>query len=233
MNYPGQATSLGLTRLTTPTTLHQAAVTQLREAIIVGALPPGTLLKDAEVAKQLGLSATPVREALLQLASEGLVEIEANRLKRVTPIDHQAMVELIQIQIELWALGYAWGGPRIGAAELARLTEANIAHHRAVSRGDVRARTLAAHAFHLVLMQASCNRELVRVAVDRLPLLQRYVLLCVPDLGAEDMLRHHEAMHAALKRGDVAAAIATFRTASGVLRAAAESLRDAVRSGPQ
>lgn len=48
-----------------PSTLNQWASECLREAIIAGELPPGTPLKDMEVARQLGLSATPVREALL------------------------------------------------------------------------------------------------------------------------------------------------------------------------
>lgn len=219
----------GLRPLQTPVTLHQAAVAQLREAIVSGNLPPGAVLKDAEVAARLGLSATPVREALLQLAAEGLVEIEPNRLKRVTPIDHQAMVELIEVQIQLWALGYAWGAPHVGPQELARLAEANAAHRVAILGKDARGAVVAAQAFHLVLMQASRNRELVRISVDRLPLIQRYVVLCTPEIGTRKMIVHHATMLEGLRRGDVRTTLAAFKTASGVLLAAAEALRDAAR----
>src|ERR1700728_355108 len=66
---------MGLARLSMPMTRHQAAVVQLRDAIVCGALAPGEHLKDLEIAAQLGLSSTPVREALVQLAAEGLVQI--------------------------------------------------------------------------------------------------------------------------------------------------------------
>jgi DNA-binding GntR family transcriptional regulator len=223
----GPIGSPGLEPVPRPTTLNQAAVERLRDAIVTGALAPGALLKDAEIALWLGLSATPVREALVRLAAEGLVEIEPNRLKRVAPIDDGAMVDLLRVQIELWALGYAWGGPHVDAADLARLAQANAAHRDAIDRGDARARTLAAHDFHLVLMEASDNRELVRVSVDRLPLIQRYVLLRAPALDVESMLGHHDAMYRALAQGDVPPAIAAFRAAGGLLLAAAEALRDA------
>ena len=216
----------GLARLKTPTTLNAAASDQLREAIVTGQLAPGALLKDGEVAAWLGLSATPVREALVRLAAEGLVEIEPNRLKRVTPIDHQAMLELLQVQNELWALGYAWGAPRIGEAELAVLDQLCGAHRDAIDRGDLRGAVAAAHGFHRVLMEASGNRELVRVSVDRLPLIQRYVLLCVPTLIVPAMSRQHRAMVKAFKGGDSATAIAIFRTISRALLMAAEQQRD-------
>ncbi|MFA5547518.1 MAG: GntR family transcriptional regulator [Porticoccaceae bacterium] len=216
----------GLARLKTPATLNAAASDQLREAIVTGRLAPGAQLKDGEVAAWLGLSATPVREALVRLAAEGLVEIEPNRSKRVAPIDHQAMVELLQVQNELWALGYAWGAPRIGKAELAVLDQLCGVHRDAIDAGDPRGAVAAAHGFHRVLMEASGNRELVRVSVDRLPLIQRYVLLCVPTLIVPEMSRQHRAMVKALRGGDSAAAIAIFRAISEDLLRAAERLRD-------
>lgn len=221
--------AIGLGRLSTPVTLNRAVAAQLREAIVSGELAPGSLLKDGEVARQLGLSATPVREALVQLAAEGLVQIEPNRLKRVAPIDHQLMVELLQVQNELWALGYAWGAPRIGPAELEQLRRISAVHHDAIARADPRAAVGAAHAFHLVLMEASGNRELVRVSVDRLPLIQRYVLLFAPTIISAEMADQHGRMLQALEAGDVPTATAIFNAISADLLGVAEHLRDAER----
>ena len=53
-----------------PLTRREAALRQLREEIVTGQLEPGTLIKDAEVAARLGISITPVREAIAQLAAE-------------------------------------------------------------------------------------------------------------------------------------------------------------------
>ncbi len=64
-------------------TRRDAVVERLRNEIITGALRPGEVLKDAELASRLGLSITPVREALAQLAAEGLIDMPPNRPKRV------------------------------------------------------------------------------------------------------------------------------------------------------
>src|SRR5262245_59719432 len=112
---------MGVTRLQMPSTLREATVEHLRKEIVTGELQPGELLKEVELATQLGLSPTPVREALVQLASQGLVEIEPNRLKRVTPLNLPALRELLSVQHVLWQTGYSWGVPRVGPEELAAM----------------------------------------------------------------------------------------------------------------
>lgn len=216
-------------------TLREGALAQLREAIVTGAIAPGMWLKDAELSAQLGLSATPVREAMMQLAAEGLVEIEPNRLKRVSPIDLEAMVELLEVQHRLWALGYLWGAPKVGPDELAQLRRIYASHVRAIEAADTAAAIAAAHAFHLVLMTASGNRELVRVSTDRLSLIRRFVFLSAPWMVSETALAQHGGMLAALERGDVELVNALFDEAGGMLIEAAKALRNQAqddRAGP-
>ena len=93
---------MGIARIQTPSTLREATVEHLRNEIITGNLKPGELLKEVELAAQLGLSPTPIREALVQLAGQGLVEIEPNRLKRVAPLNLPTMRELVAVQRVLW-----------------------------------------------------------------------------------------------------------------------------------
>src|SRR5690606_23868937 len=145
-------------------------------------------------------------------------------------IDHQAMVELLQVQNELWALGYAWGAPQIGPQELDQLARISAIHRDAIARDDLRAAVAAAHGFHLVLMEASGNRELVRVSVDRLPLIQRYVLLCVPGLVVPEMNASHDAMVAAFRAGELKQAIGIFRAMGQELLESAQRLRDLAAS---
>jgi DNA-binding GntR family transcriptional regulator len=209
-----------------PSTLKEAAAKQIREAIVSGHLAPGTILRDAELAMRLGLSATPVREALGELAAAGLVEIEPNRGKRVTPIDLSAMVELFEVQIRLWALGYQWGAPKVGGPEVARLHAAQAAHGAAIDAGRASDAIDAAHAFHRVLMEASGNRELLRVSLDRLPLIHRFVLLCAPELVAQRGVDWHGEILDALEAHDHARALATFELTGAALLAAATNLRD-------
>lgn len=189
-------------QLRSPSTLRQAVVERLRDAIIDGSLAPGALLRETGLAASLGVSATPVREAFGTLASEGLVEIEAHRLKRVAPIDFKATLDLFRVQSELWRLGYVWGMPRIGAPELAAL-EATVAdYRRAVEANDALAVIRAGHAFHTVVITASDNGELLRSTLDRRSLMARFILRHGRSTLSRNGLRHHEAMLLALQRGD-------------------------------
>jgi DNA-binding GntR family transcriptional regulator len=73
----------------------------LRERIVQGAIPPGGRLQDVQLAAELGVSRTPVREALLRLESEGLVESDPNRGFFVAPLSRQDVLEIYPI---VWAL---------------------------------------------------------------------------------------------------------------------------------
>src|SRR4051794_41786963 len=80
-----------------PRTRRDAVGQYLRDEILSGALPPGTPVKDAELAKDLNLSITPVREAITQLISEGLIEALPNKRRRVTVVSDRNVVELVEV----------------------------------------------------------------------------------------------------------------------------------------
>jgi DNA-binding GntR family transcriptional regulator len=198
---------MGVTRLQTPATLREATVEHLRNDIITGQLKPGELLKEMELAAQLGLSPTPIREALVQLAGQGLVEIEPNRLKRVAPLHLPTMCELLAVQRVLWQAGYSWGLPRVGPAELAAMEGALVDEAEALEREDCRAAFLASTALHNIVVTAAGNRELCRLIADRFGLIERLVVLCLPDYASPQMLEQDRAVFSALKRGDLAQAL--------------------------
>src|ERR1700680_4698252 len=72
---------------------------QLREAILHGRLAPGVVVSQVQLAKELGVSRTPLREAVRVLQREGLVEGEANRMVRVTPFSIQDIEQLYAVRI--------------------------------------------------------------------------------------------------------------------------------------
>lgn len=190
--------------LRSPTTLRQAVVEQLRDAIVSGDIPPGTLLRETALAARLGVSGTPVREALGDLAAEGLVEIEAHRLKRVTPIDFAATHDLFRVQTQLWRLGYIWGMPNVGPQGIALLDAAVEGYRDAISRNDVLAAIRAGHDFHTVFITASANSELLRSTLDRRSLIARFILLHGASSISKTGLRQHAAMLWSFKIGDTA-----------------------------
>lgn len=211
-------------KLRSPLTLREAVAEGLRTSIVAGDLEPGALLKETELAMWLGVSATPVREALAELAAEGLVEIETHRLKRVTPLDHGAMLDLVRVQGALWRMGYVWGFPRIGEPELAQLDAAIAAYQAALGEGDILGAIRAGHDFHTVFITASGNSELLRVTLDRRSLIARFILLCGSDTISRSGLQQHRAMLRAFRRGDTADVLARLDQLAARLIAMAQDL---------
>jgi DNA-binding GntR family transcriptional regulator len=203
---------MGVIRLQAPATLREATVEHLREQIVTGALEPGEILRDGEVAAQLGLSPTPVREALVQLAGAGLVEIESNKQKRVTPLNLITARELAAVQRILWQTGYAWGAPNVGPAALDALGSALTAQEEALNKQNVRAALLAHTDFHSIVVAAAGNSELNRLIVDRYPLLERLILLRLPHFINHEMLDRNRAIYHALGAADSERAIAIGET---------------------
>ncbi|WP_404477687.1 GntR family transcriptional regulator [Novosphingobium sp. BL-52-GroH] len=189
-------------------TLRQAVVRLLRARIVEGGLPPGMLLRETALAQQFGVSATPIREALGTLASEGLVEIEAHRLKRVAPIDMAATGDLIRVQAELWRLGYRWGMSRIGAVQVERIEDAIARYRAALAMSEHMAAIQAGLDFHTVFIVASQNRELLRSTLDRRGLIARFIFLHGIETLSATGLSQHEAILHAFKADDHAAVLA-------------------------
>ncbi|QNE06994.1 GntR family transcriptional regulator [Croceicoccus marinus] len=183
-------------------TRAEAVADRLRLEIVSARIAPGTLLRETAVAEQLGVSPTPVREAFAALAAEGLLQVEAHRLKRVTPIDLAATHDLLRVQTKLWRFGYEWGMPNVGPEEIARLGHAIEIYRDALDRGHALAAIRAGHEFHSVFIIASANAELLRSTLDRRSLIARFILLHGSTTISKAGLRKHKAILACLKRGD-------------------------------
>jgi DNA-binding GntR family transcriptional regulator len=100
--------SKGVTRITR-VTLHDAVLNQIRDMIIEGQLMPGTRINEGQVGASLGVSRTPLREAIKTLASEGLVEIVPAKgaiVRRFTALDIREILEVLKV-LEQAAAGLA------------------------------------------------------------------------------------------------------------------------------
>jgi DNA-binding GntR family transcriptional regulator len=194
-----------------PLTLRDAVVRQLREEIVSGALRPGTVIKDAELAARLGFSITPVREALTQLAMEGLIEMPPNRAKRVAPLTKQSALELCEVIRLLSVAAFERGVVRLNAADLQAMCTAHATMVAAIERDDRRAASLAGRTFTDIVIRAAGNRELRRMLAMIVARSERLVLLNYQEGFAHTTLEMHAQILAALERGDQAAASAAYR----------------------
>lgn len=143
-----------------PPTRREAALHQLRDEIVTGQLKPGTTLKDAEIAARLGISITPVREAITQLAAEGLIDIASNRTRRVTGVTQKNALELIDVMGVLACAGFEWGVDNITDEHLATMRTKLDEFADNLREGNVTAATAAGADFSTVVILASGNREL-------------------------------------------------------------------------
>ena len=173
---------------------------QLRDWIVQGALGPGEALRDQDIAARLGVSRTPVREALLRLEVEGFVETAHNRWTRVAPLDLAHAVELYALieTLDVFALEQAW--PYLTDDHLARLERANADLRSALARHDAMAAVSADNRFHDIWVDQAKNHEL-SVTLGQLKLKLRRVELAYFDgkARAQYSLAEHAAILAALR----------------------------------
>ncbi|HEX4930725.1 MAG TPA: GntR family transcriptional regulator [Gaiellaceae bacterium] len=149
------------------TLLRDQAYARLRDAILDGTLEPCEQLKDTELSEWLGLSRTPIREALARLEEYGLVETAPNRYTRVAPLTGRDARDAFPVVAALHALAASLGVPRVTDDELAAMRAANEEFAGALREGDVDQAVAADDRFHAVLVHASANREVGR-SLERL-----------------------------------------------------------------
>ena len=185
----------------------------VRAWIVDGTLRPGEQLRDGELAAALGLSRMPVREALLRLVSEGLVETAANRWTRVAPLDAGQARQLYPIVWSLEALAVTLLPGPLAPADLAALVAANEGLRRALAAGDALGASRADAAFHQVYIERAANAELSRLLGEVKAKLRRLEVAYFGECaGADRALAEHEAIAAALGDGDLPRAAAAVRT---------------------
>jgi len=143
-----------------PLTRREAAAGQLRDEIISGALPAGTVIRDADVAARLGVSITPVREAIAQLAAEGLIDIAPNRTRRVTGITAKNALELLDVMSVLACAGFEWGVECLTHTHLDQMAADLDVLNDSLRLGRITAALTAGADFSTVVIMASGNREL-------------------------------------------------------------------------
>ena len=144
-----------------PTSLVDEAYEQIRRRILDNAWPPGHRALEQEVALALGMSPTPVREALLRLQGEGLVEVIPRHGMRVLPVSPNDMREIYQILTALECMAAELLARRLPSdKELEPLVADTKAMDKALKADDLGAWAAADERFHAHLVDLAGNRQL-------------------------------------------------------------------------
>ena len=143
--------------------LSNQAYQQIRKALMVGELKPGQRLSGREIAVRLGISLTPVREALLQLVAEGVLDARAGQSITVPRPSRAVYAELRDIRLEVEGLAASRAAACISAEAIADLAAVHDQLVRAWKARDYGAALRHNEAFHLGLARASAMPRLFRV----------------------------------------------------------------------
>ena len=130
---------------------------QIEERIVTGIYPPGMRLDEVELAAGFGVSRTPIREALMQLSSTGLVEIRPRRGAIVADIGPQQLWEMFEVMAELEAMCGRLAARRISKEEQATLVAAHEACEAARDQKDADEYYRLNEQFHHLIYAASHN----------------------------------------------------------------------------
>ncbi len=183
---------------------------KLRDAIVDGTLAPGEQLRDAELSAWLGVSRTPVREALLDLARSGLVLAQPGRSTIVAPIDGRAQRDAASVVAAMHRIAVIESTPQLTDDDIDRMRRANDAFVAAHATGDTAAALRADHDFHAVAVDRADNEAVRTVLALYGPILERAERLRFSSDEADaSAARHAELIrHCAARDAESAAAVA-------------------------
>jgi DNA-binding GntR family transcriptional regulator len=175
----------------------------IEERIVIGEFGPGMRLDEAQLAQRFGASRTPLREALIQLASSGLVELRARRGAVVTEPSAEHLIEMFEVMAELEAMCGRLAARRIRPEELAQLRGAHEDCALFSDGADLDAYYYANERFHATIYAASHNSYLAEEAARLHRRLRAYrrLQLRVRDRLANSFREHAEVV-AAIATGD-------------------------------
>ncbi|MFC8303897.1 GntR family transcriptional regulator [Specibacter sp. NPDC057265] len=153
--------------------LRDEVYESIRDAIVDGTFAPGERLRDPELQAWLGVSRTPIREALLRLERAGLILSQPGRATMVAPLTAESTISAQQVVAAMHELAARLAVPLLGPAELADMTDANARFAKALDSNDADAALAADDGFHAILLGA-CGNDMVPLVLEQaMPLLRR------------------------------------------------------------
>ena len=198
--------------------LREAVGGTLRQAILDGPLPPGDRLMELHLAQQLGVSRTPVREAIRLLEEEELVRVIPRHGAVVAQITIQEMEEVREVGCILEELAVRRACRHMTQERLASLSNAAAAFEEQAASGDLMAAARAAAVFHEVVGAAAGNRQLMDTLAYIRPRMFRYLLEMIKNKNSHSRLaRRQRLLIEALRSADEEKAVQTVRDLFGII----------------
>ena len=192
--------------------LRDVVFKTLREAILKGDLAPGERLMEIKLANQLGVSRTPIREAIRKLELEGLVVMVPRKGAEVAKITEKDLRDVLEVRASLEELAISLACERITDEKIAELKDA-LEQFRTVIKGkDVTKIAQMDVAFHDVIFEATQNARLVQMVNNLREQMYRYRLEYLKDFSTHSRLdEEHLKIFEAVSARDIERATALIR----------------------
>lgn len=168
--------------------LRDVVFNTLRQAILKGELAPGERLMEIQLAERLGVSRTPIREAIRKLELEGLVLMIPRKGAEVAKISEKSLRDVLEVRRSLEELAIELACQRMTEEEVAALEAAQEAFKAAVACGDAMKIAETDEAYHDVIYEGTCNDRLVQILNNLREQMYRYRLEYIKDEDKRQIL---------------------------------------------
>lgn len=203
--------------------LTQQTLMRLRADIISGKLPPGSIIRDAELAKIYGVSTSPLREALTLLEIEQLVVMPSDRVRQIAPLGRKTTEEIAELVILLMDHAVATGMGGLSDADLAKMGVLVEAAREAQSRNNAHTSLGISRRFFDIIIRSGRNESLRRTIMVHAGWIERLFTLAIP-VGKSGWTELAEAVFAALKVRDEALVMQELQNHHAYFRKLIDSL---------
>lgn len=183
--------------------LRDVVFNTLRQAILTGELKPGERLMEIHLANKLGVSRTPIREAIRKLELEGLVTMIPRRGAEVAQITEKSMNDVLEVRRAMDALCVELACDRISPEELEQLKDACDVFEAVVKTGDVKKIAQADVALHDIIVRATGNQRLVQLVNNLSEQMYRYRFEYIKDSSQhERLVEEHRIIYQSIVQKD-------------------------------
>lgn len=187
--------------------LRDVVFNSLREGILTGELKPGERLMEIHLANRLGVSRTPIREAIRMLELEGLVTMIPRRGAEVANISRQDLEDVLEVRRALDVLAVTLACERITDEEVDKLEIAAKEFEQFTKEKDATTIADADVRFHDIILMASRNNRLIQMVNNLAERIYRYRLEYIKDSSTHSrLIEEHTAILSAVKSRDIVAA---------------------------
>ena len=183
--------------------LREVVFNTLRKAIIEGEFQPGERLMEVTIANKLGVSRTPVREAIRMLELEGLVKMVPRKGAEVADITVKDLKDALEVRMAIESLSVKLACERIDEEGKEDLKKKCISFREAINSKLVPAIVQGDEEFHNAIYRASKNQKLINIAQNLREQVYRYRVEYVKDFLYHDkLIREHDQITMAILKGD-------------------------------